>query len=132
MTSASAPPGPLGERRYVSLTTFRRDGTPVATPLWVVPDDAGLAVWTVTDSWKVKRIRHNPAVTVAPCDMRGRVAGEPVPGQAVILDDAGTQRTRELIRRKYGLFGRLTIWMSLLRRGPRGSVGIRVTLDQPG
>ena len=100
----------------------------MATPLWVVRDGDALAAWTPTDSWKVKRIRRNPDVTVTPCDLRGRVTGEPVPGHAEVLSAEETQRVRQLIRQKYGLMGRLAIRGSLLRRGAAGTVGVRIVI----
>ena len=54
--------GAVGKSEYVLLTTFRKDGTPVGTAVWAVADADKLYVWTVTDSWKVKRLRRNPAV----------------------------------------------------------------------
>ena len=60
--------------RYVSLTTYRKDGTPVATPVWHVPHNAELWIVTEAGSGKVKRIRNNPQVRVAPCSIRGTVA----------------------------------------------------------
>lgn len=93
----------LGRARYVSLTTFRKDGTPVATPVWAAADGGELYVWTRSDSWKVKRIRNNGRVTVCACDVRGRVAPgtEVAEGQARLLDRAGLDRVRKLISRKY-------------------------------
>jgi hypothetical protein len=118
----------LGAEKYISLTTYKKDGTPVATPLWAVPDGDAVALWTVTDSWKVKRIRRNPEVTLTPCDFRGRLTGDPVPGRAEIMSPEGSDRVRGLIRRKYGLIGRVTMWLSLRRRGREGTVGIRVLI----
>jgi len=57
---------PLPSSTYVSLTTFRRTGVPVSTPVWAAPDGETLVVWTRTDSGKVKRLRHTSRVTVAP------------------------------------------------------------------
>ncbi len=116
----------LGAGKYLLLTTFRRNGTAVPTPVWVVPDGDELAVWTVTTSAKVKRIRRNNAVTLAECDLRGNPRGEAVPGTARILDDAGTQRVRALLRKKYGIMGWLTVNGSLLRRGRSGTIGIAI------
>ena len=127
MTPVSAPQDALGAGRYVSLTTHRRDGTPVATPVWLAVDGDALVVWTGSRTGKVKRARRDPAVTVAPCDMRGRVRGAAVPGRVEVLDADGTQRIRELVGRRYGLPGRLLVWWSLRRRGPAGSVGLRIT-----
>ncbi len=118
----------LGDAQYLLLTTYRKDGTPVATPLWVVRDGDAVAVWTPTDSWKVKRIRRNPKVEVAPCEFNGKPTGEAVPGTAEILDGDATERVRGAIKQKYGIMGRITMFGSRLRRGTAGTVGIRVTL----
>lgn len=62
---------------YVLLTTFRKDGTPVPTPLWAAADRGKIFVWTVTDSWKVKRLRRNPSVTLQPCNAKGTPTAPP-------------------------------------------------------
>ncbi|SCG48321.1 PPOX class F420-dependent oxidoreductase [Micromonospora inositola] len=120
----------LAAEKYVLLTTFRKDGRAVPTPVWAVRDGDALAVWTVSDSGKVKRIRRDGRVTVAPCDVRGRPHGTAVPGHATICDLAGTRRVRALLKQKYRLLGRLSLLGSRLRRGERGTVGLRVTLDE--
>ncbi|GAB1339327.1 PPOX class F420-dependent oxidoreductase [Streptomyces sp. E-15] len=120
----------LGSGKYLLVTSYRKNGTPVATPVWVVRDGAALGVWTVADSWKVKRIRRRPDVLVGPCDVRGNPTGDQRPGTAEIVDRATTARYRRLIARKYGLLGRFTLLGSRLRRGPDGTVGIRVTLGE--
>jgi PPOX class probable F420-dependent enzyme len=118
----------LAAEEFVLLTTYRRDGSAVPTPVWAVPLDAGLGIWTVADSGKVKRIRRDPTVDVAPCDRRGRARGRAVRGRARVLDAAGTERVRAAIRRKYGLPGRLGLALSRLRRGRDGTVGLAVDL----
>ncbi|MFE9774674.1 PPOX class F420-dependent oxidoreductase [Streptomyces sp. NPDC005931] len=118
----------LGAGKYLLLTSFRKNGTPVATPVWVVRDGDTLGVWTVADSWKVKRIRARADVLVGPCDLRGNPTGDQMPGTAEICDAATTARYRRLLARKYGLIGRLSLLGSRLRRGVDGTVGIRVTL----
>ncbi|SDK23345.1 PPOX class F420-dependent oxidoreductase [Nonomuraea jiangxiensis] len=117
----------LGAQQYISVTTYRRDGTPVATPLWAAQDGDAVVFWTPAGSGKIKRIRNNPEVSVAGCDVRGNLRTEPVRGRAEVLDAAGTERVRELLRRKYGLIARITIFGSRLRRGPEGTVGVRIT-----
>ncbi|MFH8217968.1 PPOX class F420-dependent oxidoreductase [Streptomyces sp. NPDC018057] len=117
----------LGAGKYVLITSYRKNGTPVATPVWVVRDGAALGVWTAADSWKVKRIRARADVLVGPCDVRGHPTGDQLPATAEICDRDTTARYRGLIARKYGLIGRLTLLGSRLRRGERGTVGIRVT-----
>ncbi|MET0196388.1 MULTISPECIES: PPOX class F420-dependent oxidoreductase [Nocardiaceae] len=116
----------IADGKYVSLTTFKKDGTPVATPLWGARDGDRLLVWTTTDSWKVKRIKRNAKVTVAPCTARGKVEGAAVDGVAEILDAAGTEQARAAIASKYGILGWLTVKGSSLRRGKSGTVGISV------
>ncbi|WP_320067322.1 PPOX class F420-dependent oxidoreductase [Micromonospora sp. RTGN7] len=120
----------LAAEKYVLLTTFRKDGRAVSTPVWAVRDGDTLAAWTAVDSGKVKRIRRSGAVTVAPCDLRGRPHGEAVAGHAIICDPAETRRIRELLKQKYRLMGRLSLLGSRLRRGERGTVGIRITLPE--
>ncbi|MEU6196301.1 PPOX class F420-dependent oxidoreductase [Streptomyces sp. NPDC047061] len=118
----------LGAGKYLLVTSYRKDGTPVPTPVWVVRDGDTLGVWTTADSFKVKRIRRRADVKVGPCDLRGNPTGDPVPATAEIVDAATTARYRGLVARKYGITGRLTLLGSRLRRGLDGTVGIRVTL----
>lgn len=116
--------GEVADAKYVLFTTYRKDGTPVATPLWAARDGADLVMWTVTDSWKVKRLRRNPAVLVQACDARGKkTSGPQVAGTGEVFDGAEAGR---LVARKYGVIGWLTVNGSKLRRGTGGTVGIRV------
>lgn len=104
MSSSSVPPA-ISQARYVSLVTFRKDGTGVPTPLWAAEDGGRLLIWTKTDTWKVKRLRRNPKVTVTPCDVRGLVndAAVEVAGTAELIEDeAGMKVLRAAMRRKYG------------------------------
>ncbi|GAA3787339.1 PPOX class F420-dependent oxidoreductase [Streptomyces chiangmaiensis] len=119
----------LATGQYLLVTSYRRNGTAVATPVWVVRDGEALGVWTPADSWKVKRIRARADVLVGPCDLRGNPTGDQVPASAEICDPATSARYRDLIGRKYGILGRLTLLGSRLRRGREGTVGIRVTLS---
>jgi uncharacterized protein len=116
----------LGSEKYVLLTTFRRDGRAVPTPLWVLPDGEGLAFWTVRDSGKVKRIRNSGRVTVTACDLRGNPRGETYAGQARIGDATDRTHFGKVLAGKYGLMGRLTLLGSRLRRRAEGTVIIRV------
>jgi PPOX class probable F420-dependent enzyme len=95
----------LGDERFVSLTTFRRTGEPVSTPVWVVRDGDALVVYTLADSGKVERIRRTAHVELRACDRRGRVAaGTPVvPATAVVDESAETvDLTERLLKAKYG------------------------------
>ncbi|HEU4346315.1 MAG TPA: PPOX class F420-dependent oxidoreductase [Actinoplanes sp.] len=117
----------LGPEKYVLLTTFRKDGRAVPTPLWAVPDGGGLAFWTPIDTGKLKRIRNNDRVTVQACDFRGNPSGEPVEAHARIGDAADRRRVGEGIKKKYGLVGRLSLAGSRIRRGIDGTVAVLVT-----
>ncbi len=95
----------IGDARYVSLVTFRRSGEPVATPVWIAsdPDDDRLYVYTNRQSWKVKRLRRDPRVQLAPCTASGRVTGEAVTGHARVVEDpTESARGFEAVIRKYG------------------------------
>jgi len=115
----------LAQNTYISLTTFRRDGTPVATPVWVAQLGDELRVFTERSSGKAKRLQHSGRVLLAPCDMRGRVTGDAVEGTARLQDDAETAVTLELIRRRYGLQARLLYWWDGRHAGG-GSVDRRI------
>jgi PPOX class probable F420-dependent enzyme len=120
--------GDVATAKYVLLTTYRKDGTPVGTPVWGVARDDKLYVWTETESWKAKRIRRNPAVTVQACDMRGKTTrGNLVEGSARLLDAPETERVRGWVRRKYWLTAPLLVLASNLTRGKDGTIGIEIT-----
>ncbi|MEJ3742580.1 PPOX class F420-dependent oxidoreductase [Actinomycetes bacterium KLBMP 9797] len=115
--------------RYVSLTTYRKDGTPVPTPVWHVPHGAELWIVTEAGSGKVKRIRNNPRVRVAPCSARGTVAPNTpsVTGTARLLDGDGTALARKLLARRY-VMSRAGNWLAgLLRLRRPPMVGIIVS-----
>ena len=110
----------LTRARYVSLTTYRRDGTPVATPVWHVVDDGLLYVWTEAGSWKVKRLRRDPRAKVVVCDIRGRIAPGAVAAEGTgrLLDAQGTEKVRRLLGRKY-VMARVGDWVAALTRRRR-------------
>lgn len=94
-----------GRRRYVSLTTFRRSGVPVATAVWIAPAGDALAVVTDTTAGKAKRLRNNTAVVIRECDVRGRVrpGAVAVDGVAELVTDPVQQPPLlAALERKYG------------------------------
>jgi PPOX class probable F420-dependent enzyme len=108
----------LGEPRYLSLTTHRRDGSLASAPVWVVSDDGRrLLVYTGAETWKAKRIRRDPRVFVAACGARGRERGPRLEGTARILGPDAADLVVPLVRRKYGWQRRLLELQS--RRGSR-------------
>ena len=113
----------LAHEKYLSLTTYRRDGSPVATPVWFVVDGQRLLVWTSAGSWKAKRLRRDPRVRIAACDFRGNVHGAAWDAMARFLPDAEGQRVQRLLLRRYPIARRLlsgfTALTGRLTRTPR-------------
>ncbi|KAA8961640.1 PPOX class F420-dependent oxidoreductase [Mycobacterium sp.] len=116
----------VAKSRYLLLTTFTKDGRPKPTPIWAAPDGDRLLVITEAKSWKVKRIRHTPRVTLAACDMRGRPKSDPVEATASILDPSQTGAVFAAINRRYGLIGRLFTLFSKLRGGMQNNIGLEL------
>jgi PPOX class probable F420-dependent enzyme len=123
----------LDDEQFVSLTTYKRNGEGVATPLWIAADDGQLVFWTPADSWKVKRVRRDARVTMRPCSRSGKVApGAPtVEGRGHVVDDAAeVARVEAMFKRKYGLgFRVVTALEKLVRRGHTERVVIRVDAE---
>jgi uncharacterized protein len=129
----SDPTATLGALRFVSLTTFKRNGKGVSTPMWIGRDGVDLFVWTPADSWKVKRVQNNPRVLLAPSSRFGKVRDgvSAIEGAAqVVTDPATVQRLAREIRRKYGLEYRLvTLVERIAARGRKPRVVLRIALS---
>jgi PPOX class probable F420-dependent enzyme len=92
--------------KYLSLETVRKNGDAIRTPVWFAGEPASgvpvtLYFYTIGDTGKMKRIRNNPRVRIAPCDMRGNVKGDWVEARAEILSGEAAKRGMKLIDRKY-------------------------------
>jgi uncharacterized protein len=103
------PPAIRGQK-YISLTTFRKNGAGVATPVWFGEDGDKIYVMTNGDMGKAKRVRNNSQVQIAPCTIRGRVTGPFFPATARILQPEEHMHARELINRKYWAARLPLIW----------------------
>jgi PPOX class probable F420-dependent enzyme len=90
-----------GRRSYLSLTTYRRDGSAVTTPVWCVVDDNRVLMRTDSESHKVKRLRRNPSVSIAACDSRGTLRSQSIPAAAEELPTTERKRIERLLLRKY-------------------------------
>jgi len=96
------------KQNYLSLETFRKNGQGVPTPVWFAESNGVLYITTVDNSGKVKRIRNNVRVRIAPCDMRGSILGEWFEAQARLVSDAQEEKVaKKALDRKYGLQKRL-------------------------
>jgi uncharacterized protein len=120
----------LAKAQYILLTTFTKDGRPKPTPIWAAVDGDRLLVITEGDSWKVKRIRNTPRVTMATCTMGGRATSEAVEGIAALLDKSETGAVYDAIGKRYGILGKVFNFFSKLRGGMENNIGLALRVAQ--
>ncbi|WP_025736149.1 PPOX class F420-dependent oxidoreductase [Mycobacterium genavense] len=119
----------LAKAQYILLTTFTKDGRAKPTPVWTALDEERgdrLLVITQGNSWKVKRIRNTPRVTMATCTMRGRPTSEAVEGIATVLDKSHTGAVYDAIGERYGIVGTVFSFFSKLRGGMENNIGLEL------
>lgn len=119
---------------YISLRSYKRDGGAVDTPVWTAPVDGKLYVFTLRETFKVKRIARNPKVQVAKCDVRGKVLGPWHDGNCVEVP-AGSdleKRAYAAFIDKYGLTMRLGNLLSTLAGRMKRRVMLEITLAPGG
>lgn len=109
----------LRDQQYMNLVTFRKNGPPIITPVWMAQEGERLFVMTGAKSGKVKRIRHTSRVQVAPSDRRGTPLGPLAWGTARLLSDAEARHADRLLTKKYGMLKRLFDLSSKLSKGER-------------
>jgi hypothetical protein len=106
--SMNNPYKPFEKQKYLNLETFRKNGAGVRTPVWFVQEGEVLYARTIADSGKVKRIRNNAKVNIAPCKLDGALLGEWVPAFAREVSDAEVDlKVDQLLDKKYGLIKKL-------------------------
>ena len=111
--------------RYLSVTSFKRDGAGIATPVWWVSDGTRLFAFTDLHSAKVKRIRHNPHVVVASCWVNGKLRREPISANAEVLTaTADLERVRQLLLARYKISYRVVMLFYRLGRRLRGKQSV--------
>jgi hypothetical protein len=107
----------LQGHQYINLTTYRKSGDAVTTPVWFAEEGGKLYVYTSAAAGKVKRIRNNGKVEIGPCTASGKSLGASVAAQARILPEADGRHADQLLTQKYGLLKRLITWVNGLRGG---------------
>jgi uncharacterized protein len=117
----------FGGRKYISLETFKRDGRGVKTPVWFVLHNDALYVYTEADSWKVKRIRTNPRVRVAACNIRGDIKGPWLDATASLVEGDERLAANRLLDRKYFLKV-LFNFLSRINRHKRAMIKIEASV----
>ena len=119
--------------KYLNLETFKKSGEGVKTPVWFAADpsasldsnDAKLYVYTIGVSGKVKRVRNNPRVKIAPCDMRGKVFGEWMNAHAEIVTGPEAEHGMRLLNKKYVPWKQLLNFFAMFRQRERTIFVIR-------
>ena len=131
MTDPTPALKPFVPQKTVLLTTYRRDGTPVGTPVNIAADGARAFVRTFDTAWKLKRIHNNAEVKVAPSTVRGKPTGQAIRAGARVLSDGESAYASRVIARKYpALHGFLVPLFYRLRRNK--TVHIELTpVDSP-
>jgi len=114
----------FANQKYLSIESYRKNGTPVATPVWFAEEAGELYIYSLADAGKVKRIRNNSRVRIVPCDFRGTPKGEWVEASATILDDARASRVHRLLDQKYGLMKKVGNFYSRLMKRERAVIAI--------
>ena len=100
----------ISGQRYISLATFRKNGTPVYTPVWFGEENGHLYVMTNSKTGKVKRLRNNPRVKIAPSTIRGKITGPEFPATVRFMKPEEFQHAQKLIKDKYWLARVPFIW----------------------
>jgi uncharacterized protein len=116
----------LSKHQYISLETYRKNGKAVTTPVWFTIDDQKILIVTGNKTGKIKRLKNNPKVRVAPSGIRGQPKGEWLTGNAVLADSAQLEHALNLRIKKYGFKARLS---RLFSRTKGDLVGIIISLD---
>ena len=124
---------PLDAAQYIALTTYRKNGTPVVTPLWFASDGGKLYAYSEKNAGKIKRIRANAKVEVAACSVRGTVSGPSFGATAVILDADQGEYVHRLLNGKYTWKKRVVVLAGAIPKLFRQDKGaddfIAITLD---
>jgi len=106
----------LSKFKYITIETFRKNGAGVRTPIWFIIYQGLIYFRTDVNSGKVKRIRNNPHVRIAPCDIRGNLKGNWFDGKVKFADSAESSITHSMIDKKYGFITTLIRIFNKIRR----------------
>ena len=120
------------DRKYLNLETYRRNGKGVRTPLWFVEAGGLIYVETLSETGKVKRLRKDARVRLAPSDRHGKPEGEWVEGEAHLVGGDEARRARELLGKKYGLQKRLVGVMYRFMKGEPVVISIHLGQNPGG
>jgi len=112
------------DQKYLNIESFRKDGRSVITPVWFAQSGGRFYVYSEAGAGKVKRIRNNPKVRVAPCDFRGKVTGEWVDASAKLETGDAEEQAERLLTQKYGWMKRIGDFFARLRKHRHAIISI--------
>lgn len=117
------------KEEFLSLETYRKNGETIKSPMWFAQDNDALYLWTMADTSKVKRIRNNPNVNIAPCKRMGEVTGEWMTAHATIDDSPiVVAQVEAMLLKKIGLFFRIFRFIDAIRDRQKNSQRICIKL----
>ena len=117
------------KEEFLSLETYRKNGETIKSPMWFAQDNDALYLWTMADTSKVKRIRNNPNVNIAPCKRMGEVTGEWMNAHATIDDSPiMVAQVEAMLLKKIGLFFRIFRFIDAIRDRQKNSHRICIKL----
>jgi uncharacterized protein len=132
MTMADSTFDSLQGQQFIALTTFRKSGAPVITPVWFTQSGEKLYVFTSAESGKVKRLRNNPRVSLAPSDFSGKPLGGDMPGAVSFPPEEEWKAIKKQFQSKYGVQFSIFSNSSRLRRHNHNLyLEISPVLDEP-
>ena len=118
------------KEEFLSLETYRKNGQTIKSPMWFAQDNDALYLWTMADTSKVKRIRNNPNVNIAPCKRMGEVTGEWMTAHATIEDSPiVVAQVEAMLLKKIGLFFRIFRFIDAIRDRQKNSYRICIKLS---
>ena len=118
------------KEEFLSLETYRKNGETIKSPMWFAQDNDALYLWTMADTSKVKRIRNNPHVNIAPCKRMGEVTGEWMTAHATIDDSPiMVAQVEARLLKKIGLFFRIFRFLDAIRDRQKNSHRICIKLS---
>lgn len=124
--SSADPISTLSQHRYIKLETFKRNGVGVATPVWFTIDGRKINVVTKNKTGKVKRLRNNPNVRIAPCGIIGQLKGQWYNGKAFLANQEELDNALSMRNKKYGFKAKLA---GIFTSTKGQLIGINISLD---
>lgn len=114
------------KQQFMNVETFRKSGIGVRTPVWFVEYNGELCFTSEVSSGKVKRLKRDPAVMVAPCRPDGALLGDWYPGRARFMSAEETVIVKKVYARKYGVLKLFFDLMGIFRKGKRVFIAVQL------